>query len=70
MVESISVLDIEAYEDGNKVTYPTVIVSVAKDLENGSMSEMKYANTRYNMGLKSDIFTERYLIRPPRDAVR
>lgn len=70
VIESVKVTEIEADENGRKVRYPTVVVSTAKDLENGSISEMVFSGTRYNIGLKESIFTERYLRRPPKDAMR
>ena len=50
--------------------YPTVIVSMARDLQSGSKSEMIFSNINYNVGLDEGIFSERYLRRPPRDAMR
>jgi len=60
----------EAEENGSRVIYPTVIQSVAKDLESGSRTEMTFSNIQYNIGLADDVFTERYLRRPPGDAMR
>ena len=61
---------IQARENGKEVIYPTVTLSIARDLENGSETEMTFSNIRYNIGLSDKIFTERYLRRPPRDAMR
>jgi len=47
--------------------FPTVVLSVASDLRTGSKTEMKFTNIDYNINLKDDIFTERYLRRPPRE---
>lgn len=49
--------------------FPTVTKSVVKDLQTGSQTEMEFSNVKYNIGL-GDIFTERYLQRPPREAMR
>ena len=49
--------------------FPTTIKSVALDLKTGSKTEMEFTNVDYNVNLK-DIFTERYLRRPPREARR
>ena len=49
--------------------FPTVIKSVVSDLNTGSKTVMEFTDVRYNIGLK-DIFTERYLRRPPREAIR
>jgi outer membrane lipoprotein-sorting protein len=70
VIESMKLEEVEAEEDGKKVVYPTVTVSVARDLESGSRTEMTFSNIRYNIGLSDRIFTERYLRRPPRDAMR
>ncbi len=49
--------------------YPTVVKSVVSNLKTGSKTEMQFTDIKYNTGLK-DIFTERYLRRPPREATR
>lgn len=48
---------------------PTVTRSVVKDLKTGGQTEMEFANVQYNVGI-GDIFEERYLRRPPREAMR
>jgi hypothetical protein len=70
VIEAQRVENIPADENGQQVTYPTVTVSIAKDLEKGSKTEMRYANIRYNIGVEDNIFTERYLRRPPREVMR
>jgi outer membrane lipoprotein-sorting protein len=50
--------------------FPTVVQSVVKNLQTGSETEMEFSNVKYNIGLKDSIFTERYLQRPPREAMR
>ena len=70
IIESMRVEAIAAEEDGHQVRYPTVTLSVAKDLENQSETEMRVTRIRYNVGLSEKLFTERYLRRPPRDALR
>ncbi|UCC98384.1 MAG: outer membrane lipoprotein-sorting protein [Phycisphaerales bacterium] len=47
----------------------TVVTSVVSNLKTGSKTEMEFTNVQYNMNL-GDIFTERYLQRPPREAMR
>ncbi len=69
-IEAIQVEEIQAEENGRTVAYPTVTVSVARDLEGGSETRMVASDIRYNIGLSDKIFTERYLRRPPRDAMR
>lgn len=70
VIESIKLEDIQAMENGTMVTYPTVTVSIAKDLENRSETKMIVSDIKYNIGLNDKLFTERYLRRPPRDAIR
>ena len=48
---------------------PTVTRSVVKDLKTGGQTEMEFTNVQYNVGI-GDIFEERYLRRPPREAMR
>jgi outer membrane lipoprotein-sorting protein len=70
VIESLKVVDVEANNNGAKEIYPTVVSTVAKDLEKGTKSEMTFSKTKYNIGLNDNIFTERYLRRPPRNAMR
>ena len=69
-IESVKVEQIKAKEGDTKVTYPTVTESVVKDLRTGSTTRMTFSNIAYNIGLKETLFTERYLRRPPREAMR
>ncbi|MBN2183381.1 MAG: outer membrane lipoprotein-sorting protein [Sedimentisphaerales bacterium] len=48
---------------------PTVVKSVVTNLQSGSKTEMEFSNVKYNINLE-DIFTERYLQKPPREAMR
>ena len=50
--------------------FPTVVKSVVSNLQTGSKTEMEFSNVKYNIGLKDSLFTERYLQRPPREAMR
>jgi outer membrane lipoprotein-sorting protein len=50
--------------------FPTVVKSVVSNLQTGSKTEMEFSKVKYNLGLKDDIFTDRYLQRPPREAMR
>ena len=70
MIEVHKIESVQAEENGRIVTYPTVVVSVARDLETQSQTEMVYSNIRYNVGLENSLFSERFLRRPPRDAMR
>lgn len=62
VIESLEVEDIQGF--------PTVTKSLVKDLKSGSQTEMVFSGVKYNLGLKDDLFTERYLQRPPREVTR
>ncbi|HIJ66980.1 MAG TPA: outer membrane lipoprotein-sorting protein [Planctomycetes bacterium] len=49
--------------------FPTVVKSVVLDLNTGSKTEMEFSDVQYDINL-GDIFTERYLRRPPKEARR
>ena len=49
---------------------PTVIQSSMKSVEKGSKSTLNYSKVEYNVELDEDIFTERYLRKPPRKQLR
>ena len=68
-IESVTVKNIEAEKDGETVVYPTVVKSVVKDLNRKSTTTMEFSDIEYNIGL-GDLFSERYLRRPPREARR
>ena len=70
IIKTTEILEIEAEEDGKRVVYPTVVASYAEDLETGSKTVMTFSNIRYNMGIEDAVFSERYLRRPPREAMR
>jgi outer membrane lipoprotein-sorting protein len=46
---------------------PTVTVSRVTDLAAGSSTLAEFKSIRYNIGLEENIFSERYLRRPPRE---
>ena len=60
-IESVKVEEIEGF--------PTVTRSVVTDLRTGGKTEMQFNDVDYNIGI-GDIFQERYLRRPPREAMR
>jgi hypothetical protein len=62
LYRQIEVMDVQDIQG-----YPTAVKSVVKDLNSGSTTEMVFSNVKYDVGL-GDIFTERYLRRPPREA--
>lgn len=70
IIEVLQVDAINAEKNSQPVVYPTVTISVAKDLENGSMTKMVFSDISYNTGISDRIFSERYLRRPPREAMR
>ena len=50
--------------------FPTVTESVVKDLNTGGSTVSRFSNIEYNIGFKENIFTERFLRRPPREVTR
>jgi hypothetical protein len=60
-IESVKIEDVQGF--------PTVVKSVVSDLRTGSKTEMEFSDVKYNINLE-DIFIERYLRRPPREAIR
>jgi hypothetical protein len=50
--------------------FPTVVKSRVSNLQTGSKTEMEFGKVKYDINLKDNIFTERYLRRPPREAIR
>jgi len=69
IIESQKVETIEVKEGEKIQRFPTVVKSIVADLNTGSKTEMEFTDVKYNINLK-DIFTERYLRRPPREAIR
>jgi outer membrane lipoprotein-sorting protein len=64
LYRTIESKDVKVIQD-----YPTVTKSVVKDLKTGGQTEMDFTEIKYNVGI-GDIFEERYLRRPPREAMR
>jgi len=62
MVEATNVETIQGF--------PTVTESVVKDLNTGGSTINTFSNIEYNIGLNENIFTERFLRRPPREVTR
>lgn len=56
---------IEALEIRNVQGYPTVTRMKATDLNAGSSTVTTFADIRYDVGLTDDLFSERYLRKPP-----
>lgn len=81
--QSFTVVKIEYYDKENKKyrTYealkvdniqgfPTVIKAKMTDLKAGGNTILEYSDVKYNIGLTEDIFTERYLKKPPREFLK
>ncbi len=58
---------VEALEVQNFHGIPTVTVSKVTDLAAGSSTLAEFKSIRYDIGLEENIFSERYLRRPPRE---
>lgn len=56
---------IEALEIQEIQGFPTVVKSRAIDMERGGETLQEFFNVRYDVGLTEEIFTERFLRRPP-----
>ncbi|HPQ42188.1 MAG TPA: outer membrane lipoprotein-sorting protein [bacterium] len=50
--------------------YPTSMKQYAEDLSAGTRTEIEFSDVKFDIGLKDQIFTERFLRRPPREATR
>lgn len=62
LVEALEVSDIQGF--------PTVVKSRVRDLAAGGETVSEFSNIKYDLGLEENIFTERYLRRPPREVRR
>lgn len=62
IAETLKVDDVQGYK--------TVMKSRMKDLKSGGETVLEYSSVEYHVGLKGDMFTERYLRRAPRDFIR
>ncbi|MDF1576856.1 MAG: outer membrane lipoprotein-sorting protein [Desulfobulbales bacterium] len=58
--------EVEALETETIQGLPTVTKSQVRDLRSGGDTVSEFKNIKYDIGLEEDIFTERYLRRPPR----
>jgi outer membrane lipoprotein-sorting protein len=50
--------------------YPTVLESRVDDLNSGGHTVMSFTTVEYDQGIPEDIFTERYLRKPPKEFIR
>ena len=60
----------EAMAVDNIQGFPTVTKSKMTDLRTNGYTILEYSDVKYNIGIPEDIFTERYLRRPPRKYLR
>lgn len=61
---------IEALEVKEIQGYPTVTKMKATDLNSGGSTVSEFTDIQYDLGIKDNIFTERFLRRPPRQYIR
>jgi len=59
---------VEALEVKTIDGFPTVVRSVARDVLGGGETVSEFSDIRYNIDLKDDVFEERSLRRPPKEA--
>lgn len=69
-METLKVQQIRSEDNGVSVTYPTVVKSRVSNLETGTITEMTLSDIVYNPDLGDEIFSERYLRRPPKGITR
>ncbi|MCD4655706.1 outer membrane lipoprotein-sorting protein [bacterium] len=50
--------------------YPTSLKQRAEDLNTGTHTVITFSKVKFDLGLKDQIFTERFLRRPPREVTR
>lgn len=50
--------------------YPTITEALVTDLKAGSKTRNTFSKIKYDIGLKENIFSERFLRRPPREVTR
>jgi outer membrane lipoprotein-sorting protein len=65
LYRQVEALKVETIQD-----YPTVTESVARDLNAGTSTVNTFTDVKYDIGLKDQIFTERFLRRPPREVTK
>lgn len=50
--------------------YPTITEALVTDLNSGSTTRNVFSNMKYDIGLNENIFSERFLRRPPREVMQ
>jgi outer membrane lipoprotein-sorting protein len=58
LLEITKIIDVQGY--------PTVAQAIATDLRSGGKTIIDFNDVEYDIGVEEDVFTERYLQRPPR----
>ena len=61
---------VEALKTETVQGFPTVMESKVTDLARSTHTVNTFSNVQYNIGLNEQLFTERFLRRPPREATR
>ncbi len=61
---------IEALEIKDINGHPTVVKSLATDFVREGKTVMEFTEVEYDVGIDDDIFTERYLRKPPAKWIR
>lgn len=62
--------EVEALKVETIQGHPTVMVAEVRDLRSGGSTRNEFHKVEYDLGLKEQIFTERFLRRPPREVTR
>ena len=60
----------EAFEIKDISGIPTATKRVMKNVKTGHRTEVAFQNIEYNLGISDDIFSERYLRRPPAEWIK
>lgn len=63
--ENNLIRSIEALEIQDIQGHATAVKTIARDLERKGETVMEFSNVQYDTGLTDDVFTERYLRKPP-----
>ncbi len=64
------VLGVKDVKGSDGTTYKTVTKSQMLDVESGGSTTLDYSTVEYGVGLTDDLFTERYLRKPPQEFLK
>lgn len=64
------VLEVKDITGSDGTVYKTVTKSEMVDVESGGSTRLDYESVEYGVGLSDDLFTERYLRKPPQQFLR